>query len=284
METLFVSLAYKYVALALMLAEANHAIDRLEVPGWSAVSVADVLSYHISPPRLRPGGSVDTRKIMFGFGSEGKLQFIHAYQPEHALSVEERHRRWAEMKSLISTNEAIQLATNWLTRLDIDVEALDKAQPRHVLQEFYYRGGEPVPEKLVLLPRFEVWWGTNQATAAVGVSIFGPTKEPLFIRQNDISFSKRPRGLVRDAERLLKIPDTEFARYSLLEKSNLVVVSAVAGYPAYSLPDVVRAQSTNTVTNTSPRKSPGTPKDMRLPRPRTRTVPPSSEAKTNQSE
>src|SRR5467141_3792210 len=101
MDNLFLSLAYKYVALALMIAEGNHTIKKLDVRGWGPISTADVLSYHISPPRLRPGGSLDTPKYMFGFGEEGKLQFIHAYQPEHHLSIEERHRRWAMMKSLI---------------------------------------------------------------------------------------------------------------------------------------------------------------------------------------
>src|SRR5437899_2524548 len=99
MDKLFVSLAYQYVALALMLAEANHAIERLEIPGWSPVSTGDLVAYHISPPRLRAGGSLETPKHMFGFGAEGKLQFIHAYQPEHKLDIEERHRLWAKRES-----------------------------------------------------------------------------------------------------------------------------------------------------------------------------------------
>lgn len=247
MQKLFVSLAYKYVALTLMMAETNHAISKLDVAGWKPITTADLVSYHISPPRLRPGGSLDTIKYMFGFGNEGKLQFIHAYQPEHKLSIEERHRLWAKRKSRIGTNEAYQLATNWLTKLDIDVTRLEKSHPCQVSQEFYYESGAQSPERVVMLPRFEVRWGTNWSAPAVWVSIFGPTKEPLQIRQNDISFSKRPTGLVKDIERLLSVRDADFARYSLLQKSNLVVESAVAPYSSFSLPDVVRANDTNSV-------------------------------------
>jgi hypothetical protein len=284
MENLFISLAYKYVALALMIAEANHAIEKLDVAGWKLISMAEVVSYHISPPRLRPGGSLDTRKYMFGFGGEGRLQFIHAYQPEHQLSIEERHRRWAKMKSLIGTKETYQLATNWLTGLEVDVAALETAHPSHVTQEFYYEGGVSSPERVVMPPRFEVKWGTNLAAPAVWVSIFGPTKEPLQIRQNDISFSKRPRALVKDAERLLTIPDAEFGKYTLLQKSNLVVESAVVPYPSFSLPDVVRAKPKNTLSTNANRDVPGAKGSKRLPQREVHTLPPSSEPKSREPE
>ena len=74
---------------------------------------------------------------------------------------------------------------------------------------------------------------------AVWVSVFGPTLEPLYIRQDDISFSKQPRGLVEDVERLLAIPNQVFAAYTTTQKSNLVAESAVAAYPNYLLPEMV---------------------------------------------
>ncbi len=244
-DKLFISLAYQYVALALMLAEANHALRRLDIPGWEAVSATNVVSCYISPPRLRRGGSFDTLTHSFGFGVEGRLQFIQRLDLEPDRNLEERHARWAKMKSLIGTNEAYQLATNWLAKLDVDVSALERAHPSQVTQEFYYRGGEASATRVVMLPRYEVKWGTNPMLPAVSVSIFGPTKEPIHIRQNDASFSKRPRGLVTDAERLLAIPNREFGRYSLLEKSNLVAASAVADYLHYSLPELISAHSAN---------------------------------------
>ena len=274
METLFVSLAYRYVALALMLAEANHAIDQLDLPDWKPIAAAEIVSHHVSPPRLRPGGSLDTRKFMFGFGSEGKLQFIHAYQPEHDLPVEERNKRWSTMKSLIGTNEAHQLATNWLAKLDVDVAALERTHPVRVNQEFFYEGGIVSPERVVMLPRFEVKWGTNSLVPAVWVSVFGPTKEPLQIRQHDVSFSKRPAGLVKEPERLLAIRDSDFAKYTESQKSNLVFESAVAKYRHYSLPEIVKAVPTNGIGKRTLRAPVDTRKPTRFPHPKVKTVPP----------
>ena len=148
------------------------------------------------------------------------------------------------MKSLIGTNEAYALASNWLAKLEVDVAALEEAQPCAVTQEYYHPGGQT--SQRVMLPRYEVRWGTNQSRPAVWVSIFGPTKEPIHIRQEDISFSRRPRGLVKDAERLLAIPNGEFATWSVREKSNLVAESSVATYAGFPLPVVLpRDRSTN---------------------------------------
>jgi hypothetical protein len=238
MEQLVISMAYRYVALALMLAEGNHAIEQLNVPGWQQVSAADVVKYHVSPPRLRPGGSVETPKYIFGFGGEGKLQFIQTVESEPDLPLEERHVKWAKMKSLVGTNEAYELASNWLTRLSVDVAALQRSHPVRVEQEYYFTGDpDSANRKTVMLPRFEVRWGTNQLRPAVWVSVFGPTKEPIHIRQEDGSFSQRPRGIVKDVERLLKIADAEFARYDFVQKSNLVVESSLVPLMRVILPE-----------------------------------------------
>jgi hypothetical protein len=238
MEQLFISMAYRYVALALMLAEGNRAIEQLNVPGWQQVSAADVVKYHVSPPRLRAGGSVETSKYIGGFGSEGKLQFIQTVEPEPELPLEERHAKWSKMKSLVGTNEAYEVASNWLARLSVDVASLQTSYPVRVEQEYYLTGDpDSANRKAVMLPRFEVRWGTNDFRPAVWVSIFGPTKEPIHIRQEDGSFSQRPRGIVKDAERLLKIPDAEFARYDFIQKSNLVIESSPVPLQSVILPE-----------------------------------------------
>lgn len=261
MEKLFVSLAYKYVALALMMAEANHAVHQLGVPGWKPVSPPDLVSYYITPPRLHPGGSIDTATHLFGFGREGRLQFIHRRELEPDLSIEERHRHWAKMKSLVDTNEAYALASNWLARLEVDVIALQRSHPASVAQEYYHPGGQI--SQRVMLPRFEVRWGTNQMRPAVWVSVFGPTKEPIYIRQEDISFSRRPRGLVKDVERLLAIPNGEFATWSAQEKSNLVVESSVASYAELPLPALLPR---NQATNSTVRQAVESSNNLRHPR------------------
>ena len=180
-------------------------LEVLQIPDWQPVIGGEIVSYHISPPRLFPGGSFDTKDRIFGFGREGQLQFIQARESDPSLSLDERHARWSNMKSLIETDQAWEVASNWLSRLDVDVTELQKSNPVHVNQEFYY--APDGNQTKVMLPRFEVKWGTNEMDPAVWVSVFGPTKQPLYIRQTDASFSRRPHGIVRDVERLLKISD-----------------------------------------------------------------------------
>ena len=275
MEILYISLAYKYVMLALMLAEVNHAQDRLNIPGWQPVTMSQVVSYNISPPRMRAGGSLDTTNCMFGFG-ENKLQFMQWQEPNSDLPLRERQMRWAKMKSLVDTKGAYQLATNWLTNLEVDVTALEKKHPATVLQQFCYPNGD-IKLPPVLLPRYEVRWGKNPSLPAVWVSIFGPAKTPLFIRQEDGSFIRRPEVIKPDAiANLLSITNADFAGWTLLQKSDLLAQSAGNSYPALVFHEVfsegnsVGCKHPKPITNTNPPAVPGK---------QTRTLPASDRSK-----
>lgn len=145
------------------------------------------------------------------------------------------------MRSLINTNEAYQLATNWLEAISVDVPALEQKHKPSVAQTFFYPDAAEVddgPEKrqrIVLLPIFHVCWG-DPKNPAVMVSVFGPTEELLGIYQDDESFSRRPKALLRDTESLLAIPDSEFRKYSPAECQKLVARFAEVRYgtSAYS--------------------------------------------------
>ena len=242
MEQLYISLAYKFVMLTLMLAEANNAQEKLNLPGWQPVTMSQVSTFNISPPRLRAGGSLETSNCIFGFG-ENKLQFIQWTEPNSELSLRARQMLWSKMESHVGTNEAYQLATNWLAKLEVDVIALEKKHPVSVQQQFCYPNGD-LTASLVLLPRFEVRWGKNPSLPAVWVSIFGPTKTPLFIRQEDGSFIRRPNVIKPESiSSLLAITSSDFANWTLEQKSNLVVKAAGNADLAVVLPESVLGAS-----------------------------------------
>ena len=131
MNNLFLNLAYVYTAVTLMVAEGNRVLEQLNI-GAKPISATELKTYYVSPPRLRAGGSVETPDFFFGFGKDGRLQFITKNLPDAELSLPEKYEKWAKMKSLVDTNGAYALATNWLMKLDVDVAALEKEHPSQV--------------------------------------------------------------------------------------------------------------------------------------------------------
>jgi len=79
------------------------------------------------------------------------------------------------------------------------------------------------------LPLFLVRWG-EWDNPSIKVTILGTTKELLELRQEDVSFSKRPKFLVHDAESLLAIPDSRFGKLSKSERIDLLERHAPVEY------------------------------------------------------
>ena len=129
-------------------------------------------------------------------------------------------------KPLISTNEAYQLAAGWLRAIDVDVQELERTNQVEVQRQTWTSGGEQV-----LSPTFEVKWG-KWDEPKVSVTVNGRAKKLIQLRENDLSFSRRPRELIKDLDKLLAIPDEEFLKYSPTERSNLVARFAATSYPA----------------------------------------------------
>jgi hypothetical protein len=88
-------------------------------------------------------------------------------------------------------------------------------------------------------PIFEVTWGNKGERLSNGmtdpipgviVMVSGDTGELIHLRQEDLSFSKRPPALIKDLDKLLAIPDAEFLQYSPEQRSNLVARFAAVNY------------------------------------------------------
>jgi hypothetical protein len=121
------------------------------------------------------------------------------------------------MASNLTTNEAYELATNWIAALSIDVNALEKTHPVCMRHQFYYGDNN----RQIELPIIDVLWG-DQKKPAVEVSIYGPDRKLLKLRQNDESFSRKPTGMAKDPAGLLNINDADFSQFSNEQRSNLV--------------------------------------------------------------
>ncbi len=65
----------------------------------------------------------------------------------------------SHQKSLIDSNGAYRLATNWLTQIDVDVAKLERTNKVEVRQRWFW--GEGSPEPRISCP-FSKWLGADQ--------------------------------------------------------------------------------------------------------------------------
>lgn len=221
------TLAYKYVGLAALLAEINFCADRMGLAINLPIPKSDLRETYVSPTWLEFGGTLTTTTYRFGLVA-GQLRTVTRQNLDSDLSIRERHEKWATMKSLLGTNEAYQLATQWLSAIEIDVKELERKHPVQVKQRFFYPDAidadEQPPDALkrkIMLPAFAIEWGKG-LNPAVQISVFGPTKELTRMYIRDTAVIRRPKLSLRNPERLLAISDNDFKRFSDEQKAKLL--------------------------------------------------------------
>jgi hypothetical protein len=233
---LFVTAAYKCVALAVMLTNCNQFVQETHLPLGQRITQTNIILSRcsVNPPRLMEfGGSVVTEKYFLGFG-HGHLANFWQWEFRSAATAEgitEQHEQWVQMVSQIGTNEVRQLADNWLANLGVDVATMDGEYPCKITQRFFYKnsGSGLKPLDKVELPIFEISWGAipiqghpQYSFPAATMTVFGPTKELIEYHLLDDSLMLRPKLEVKDFESLLAIPDTAFDQFSDPQRGNLV--------------------------------------------------------------
>jgi len=233
-------LAYKYVALAVMLAEINFCSGRLHLSdNKPPLRRQDCTAIHIDAPSdfIKFAGLVTTKEsFSFSFVKSARLRYVVKLDNQGRQSfgiprgedetIVSCLERLSHMKSMINSNDAYRLGTNWLVAMGADLKRLEAEHPPVVEQQLWKSSpGGDVP-----IPLFYIWWG-DDAASGVHVMISGLTGELLNLCQDDDSYSKRPSALIKDVDQLLAIPDEEFLKYSDLERSNLVVRFAAIQYP-----------------------------------------------------
>lgn len=275
------NLAYKYVAMILMLAEVNFFCDQMGIPHEGTFTYADVRSgSHVAPPNLKDfGGSILTDRYFFGFLWGHLVNFTkRGFMPQDSDgAIQERNMELSKMTSTIDSEDAYQLATNWLAALGVDVPTLERKYRLNLIQWKYYPHGKEGP--VLMLPVYHVEWlgfiprSRSRERAAVSVTVFGVTKELVEYHVLDDALFLRPRIEIKDRQKLLDIPDAEFAAYTVLQRSNLVVQSAMPSYAGYRFPEIGETKSTNTLSRRTTQNPFETKGSTRVPQPKLKTVP-----------
>jgi hypothetical protein len=197
---LHTSAAYQAAALQLMVGEANFDAQQLGLP--PVPPMTNEMAYcEISRPTDGVGGGFATTNYSFDF-QKGQLYSIHKRDwIQHISPPVNDWEELADRPSLLDTNTAWQLTTQWLSAI-VDLPALNGKFPPHILQVQARRGGQQGKP----VPRFIINWGDEQPNPAfspVYVDILGTTKELIELTINDPSFLKRPVLQLTNADELL---------------------------------------------------------------------------------
>jgi len=223
-------LAYKFVALAMMLAEINFCGNQLNLHTKLPIKEENVCSVFIPDPKfIGFGGRIDTYEYSFCFAQTGRLRFIVKLNHQHGMSLIDYQKDLSSKKSRIDTNGAYNRATNALMAIGVNVSKLEKFYTPTIEQRNY------IDQPTVLkLPIFDVQWGPK-AIPIISVTVSGIDDEVVSIRQQDDSYSTRPRELIKNTDRLLAIRDDEFLKMTREEKIKLIREYAAVQYGQRSI-------------------------------------------------
>jgi hypothetical protein len=220
------TLAYRFVAILAMFAEAQYVSERLGLP-VSETEIAAARARDIGPPRLIGfAGTVEAGGFVFSFLGSGRLRFLTRVGLFSGESLDRLQKKSPEAP-IIATNAAYRLATNWLCAISVDVQRLEREHRPLVRQKWFSPLGT-AGTKPKAFPILDVKWG-DWDSPAISVSILGTTGQLLEIRQEDESFSRRPKELLVNVEGLLDISDAEFLKLSEAQRKDLFRKFALAG-------------------------------------------------------
>jgi hypothetical protein len=241
------SMAFRGTVMQKMLVEANFTADRLKLPTRYPIRMTDICDNHIASPwscvlhqgtnrlpdtvygaqifdtsipresRLRAlkiglYGYIDNANYEFGFES-GRLHNVMRLSEPNVEYYAHDLDKLIGKPSLIDTNGAYNLATRWLTAMDIDMAALTKL--KWTVNQLHYlpRGAT----NAVILPLFYVDFGSKYYPASgnqkafdkplISVEILGTTKELQDLQIYDSSYSRRPQLLITNAFDLVNTPN-----------------------------------------------------------------------------
>ena len=228
MAFLHTTTAYQTAALQLMVGRANFAAKQLDLKEPLPIVIsANTNRSEVMPPPMGIGGMILTSNYNFEFNrgylvGVGKMKWLDNVSPSITNTLE-----LADQPSLIDTNSAYQLATQWLAKISVDVPKLERTFPPRIFQP----AGRPRDANgnflagatnTISIPLYLIGWGdlregflrTNRLERslpplrpngldAVYVQILGTTRELLTLHIRDTNFFMQPPLILTNAAELL---------------------------------------------------------------------------------
>lgn len=199
-KPMFTTQAYQREALRLVIQEANQVAKELKLPEKQPITEQDLTKQFIGPfedayveKRI---GNITTSN--YTYGVEHGFKFSDLVIANYDQACSKLKDRTRQPISQLDTNGAYQLATQWLSTLNMDVKTLNRECMVKVAVDEFWNGLKPgeKPRKRMFVPIYNVSWLSpkNQAEHfgdVVHVQLYAPTKTPLQITVYDPKYILR---------------------------------------------------------------------------------------------
>lgn len=208
---MFTTKAYHAEAFRLVVQEANRVATELRLPEKLPITEADLVERFINAfgyAHVRKAiGNVKTSNYTYYVSQGNKFSYLEGtHQAEDCRRYQQSYT-WP--LSRMDTNEAYQLASQWLAALSMDVESLNRHCQVHVQPCIADNDGQSGH----FIPLYWVYWTKRPAEggSVASVQLFAPTKTLLQLRVED------PVYILRDP---LRVPALSWTTNGVVDNND----------------------------------------------------------------
>ena len=187
----FTTKDYQNEALRLVIQEANEVAKEMRLPENFPITETNIVRAFISPfgyaYAKKAIGNIGTTNYVYYVSQGNKFSYLERANQEVDCRKYERSYTWP--LSRMDTNQAFQLATQWLAAASMDVASLNHDYPVFIETDNAYV--HPPAGKFV--PVYYVYWAKAKKGmgSAASVRVFTPTNALLQLRVEDPKYILR---------------------------------------------------------------------------------------------
>ncbi len=199
-------LAYKFVMTTLMILQANLFCETLDIPLNQPMTPENVKSSIVSFSDLRGNFETEQYRFIFEKGHLVSFEDMNYLNTSDPVVLRAQVEILSRKKPVLNTNDVYQLSTNWLTKLGVDIAALENECSCTISQLKIKRPsakGQLSPTEEIHLPIFDIEWEPKEAEPLNSLfkcelKIDGNTKKLLRLYAGDGSIFASPPMRIRD--------------------------------------------------------------------------------------
>lgn len=199
-------LAYKFVMTTLMILQANLFCETLDIPLNQPMTTENVKSSIVSFSDLRGNFETERYRFIFEKGHLVTFEDLNYLNASDPAVLRGQVKTLSGKNSALNTNDVYRLSTNWLTKLGVDIAALENECSCTISQSKIKRPsakGQLSPTEEIHLPVFDIEWNPREAEPLNSLfkcelKIDGNAKKLLRLYAGDGSIFGSPPMRIRD--------------------------------------------------------------------------------------